>query len=412
MRLARVRATTAEWQSAYPWHFGGSIPSIGPVVGIDRLAGGSPFGIDPLELVVAGVATNPNMVIAGAPGNGKSAFVKALLWNLVGAFGYRFVVTDVKGEYRQLATALGAPVLDLRPGGPTRVNPLQEPEGRLEFAAALGSLCVDRSLEPLERATLAPAVRVLPDTPLLGDLLAVLREMPSAVCDELVISRDEALSGTQALRFGLGELLTGALAGMFDGPSTITTTDSPAGFVVDVSGCGTDDRVLRFAMLAGQRAVTQMLAGSKRRTLRINDEGWRVASTLEGVRYMQHDFKLGRVDAMCNILVVHRFAEIGGQADGVVGEIASRLVGDADLHVMFHQGDEFDVGDCVERLKLPASTRDALLSLPPHRCLIHLRGRLALLQVELSNRMRTLADTNDAVRGDAAPTDQCRDHAA
>jgi len=37
MRVAKLRATTAEWQSVYPWHFGGSIPSTGPVLGIDRL---------------------------------------------------------------------------------------------------------------------------------------------------------------------------------------------------------------------------------------------------------------------------------------------------------------------------------------------------------------------------------------
>jgi len=399
MRLTKLRATTVEWQSAYPWHFGGSIPSLGPVLGIDRLAGGSPFGLDPLRLVVEGHATNPNMVIAGAPGNGKSAFVKALLWNLVGAFGYRFVATDVKGEYRAIAQALGAPVLDLRPGGPTRINPLADPTGRLEFTAALASLCLDRSLDTLERAALAAAVRMLPADPVLADLLAVLRDMPVAVCEELVIGRDDALAGTQALRFGVGELLNGAMAGMFDGHSNIAPSESPAGFVVDVSGCGTDDRVLRFAMLAGQRAVSQMLAGSKRPTLRINDEGWRVASTLEGVRYMQHDFKLGRVDALSNILVVHRFAEIGAQADGVAGDIAQRLVSDADLHVMFRQGDRDDADDSMERLRLPTSTRDALVQLPARRCLIHLRGQLALLEVVLSRRMRELADTNQAVRG-------------
>ena len=162
------------------------------------------------------------------------------------------------------------------------------------------------------------------------------------------MGRDEALTGTQALRFGLGELLNGTMAGMFDGESNIEPASSPAGFVVDVSGCGTDDRVLRFAMLAGQRAVSQMLALSTRPTLRINDEGWRIASTLEGVRYMQHDFKLGRVDALSNILVVHRFAEIGAQADGAVGEIANRLVSDADLHVMFRQGDTDDAADSVD----------------------------------------------------------------
>lgn len=402
MRLQRLRATTEEWQSAYPWHFGGSIPSVGPVIGIDRLAGGSPFGMDPLQLVRDGHATNANMVVAGAPGNGKSAFVKTLLWNLVGAFGQRFVATDVKGEYRAIAKALGAPVLDLRPGGTTRINPLQDPYGRLEFTQALASLCLDRSLDTLERAALTAALKALPTKPVLGDLLAILREIPASMCDELLITRDDALTGTMSLRFGLSELLSGSLAGMFDGPSTIDPTSSPAGFVVDVSGCGTDDRILRLAMLAGQRGVAQMLAAETRPTVRVNDEGWRIASTLEGARYMQHDFKLGRNDAMSNVLVVHRFAEIGAQADGVAAEIANRLVSDADLHVMFRQGDTADATDSVERLRLPSSTHEALVQLPKHRCLVHLRGRLALLEVILSRRMRDLADTNQAVRGERA----------
>jgi hypothetical protein len=48
---------------------------------------------------------------------------------------------------------------------------------------------------------------------------------------------------------------------------------------------------------------------------------------------------------------------------------------------------------------LTTSTRDALVQLPARRCLIHLRGQLALLEVVLSRRMRELADTNQAVRG-------------
>ena len=404
VRVAKLRATTVEWGSLYPWHFGGSIPSTGPVIGLDRMAGRSPFGLDPLRLVTEGVATNPNMVVCGSPGNGKSAFVKQLLWNLVGSFGYRFVVTDVKGEYRSLAAALGAPILVLRPGGPTRVNPLHDPDGRLEFSAALASLCLDRSLDALERAALAAAVRALPDRPVIGDLLGVLRDMPATVCDDLVMGRDEALAGTQALRFGLGELLNGSIAGMFDGASNVEPSTSKVGFVVDVSGCGTDDRVLRFAMLAGQRAVSQMLASSTRHTLQVNDEGWRVASTVEGTRWMQHSFKLGRGQAIANILVVHRFAEIGAQADGVTGEIAQRLVSDADLHVMFRQGDRADADDSVERLRLPEAIRDALSQLSARRCLVHLRGRLAMLDVVLSRRMLALADTNQAVRAEPAET--------
>ena len=139
--VSKLRATTSQWATAYPWHFGASVPSTGPVLGIDLLSGGAPFGIDLFEMVRTGIAQNPNAVIAGSPANGKSALVKQLVWWLTGAFGIRFVATDIKGEYTALAAALNVPVLDLHPGGTTKVNPLANTIGRLEFVHALTALC-------------------------------------------------------------------------------------------------------------------------------------------------------------------------------------------------------------------------------------------------------------------------------
>ena len=403
MRTSRTRATTAEWSSLYPWHFGGSVPTTGPVIGVDQLAGGSPFGIDPFGLVAAGVAQNPNVVVCGAPANGKSAFVKSMLWFLTGAFGYRFVATDVKSEYTALARALDVPVLDLHPGGDRRVNPLDDPDGRLEFVRALGSLCVDRPLSPVEGAVLSAAVRRLPDDPVLEDLVGLIVELPSSMCDELRLEQRSALEQTAALRFGLGDLLSGSLAGMFNGRSNVDLSDSKRGFVVDVSKCGSDDRILRFALLAGQRASNQMVRSSAGRTISANDEAWRLAGTSDLVRWLQHDFKLGRQQGKANIIVVHRLAEIGAQTDGATAAIASRLVSDADIHILFRQGDRDDAADAVERLGLPRSTQDALARLPAHRCLVHVRGHLAMVDVMLSARMFELADTNAAMRH--IPTD-------
>ena len=398
MRTSKLRATTAEWSSAYPWHFGGSIPSVGPIVGVDHLSGGAPFGIDPFAWVNEGIAQNPNIVIAGAPGNGKSALVKQILWWLVGAFGCRFVATDVKGEYTPLARALGVPILDLRPGGNTKVNPLEDPLGRLEFAHALAALCLERPLLAVERAALSGTVRLLPDRPLVSDLAAILREMPAALCDELSMTRTSALDETKDLRFGFGELLNGVHAGMFDGHTNVDLAGSSSGFVVDVSGCGTDDRTLRFALLAGMRAVDQLVGSSPGHTLLVNDETWRLAGNRDTVIWLQHSFKLGRQRGQANIIVVHRLAELGGQADGTTGEIASRLVSDADTHILFRQGDQHDAADTVTRLGVPTAATTILARLPPHRCLIDIRGQLALIDVMLSPSMLAISDTNRTMR--------------
>ena len=124
-RLPWHRATTASLQGAYPFltapglaaRLGGS----GLVIGRDWH--GAAFSFDPFTLYAAGLLTNPNMLVVGQVGSGKSALVKTLLWRAV-AFGYAAWVADPKGEYGDLAAAAGAPVIRLGPGEPARLNPL------------------------------------------------------------------------------------------------------------------------------------------------------------------------------------------------------------------------------------------------------------------------------------------------
>ena len=398
MRISKLRATTAEWMSAYPWHYGRSIPSTGPILGVDLLAGGAPFGLDVFELVRQGVAQNPNLVVVGAPANGKSALVKQMLWWMAGAFGLRFAATDVKGEYAPLAGALGVPVVALHPGGEVSVNPLADPAGRLEFASALAALCVDRPLAPVEAMALAAAVKVLPERPLHRHLLGVLREMPAAVCDELVMTRSQALEATQVLRFGIGELLTGVHAGMFDGHTNVDSTAMKRGFVIDLSGCGSDDRALRLAMLAGMRAVEQLVSRHDGPTLVVNDESWRLVTNLDTARWMQHSFKLGRQRGQATMLVLHRLSDLGAQTDGAAAHIGNRLVGDADIRILFRHGDLNDAHDTVTRLGLHEQLADRLATLPAYQAIVEVRGRYALLGVRLSGRVTALADTNERLR--------------
>ena len=54
-----------------------------------------------------GALTNPNMVVIGQIGRGKSAFVKTYLWRLA-VFGRRAWVVDPKGEYGALGPGLGS----------------------------------------------------------------------------------------------------------------------------------------------------------------------------------------------------------------------------------------------------------------------------------------------------------------
>src|SRR6202043_1503206 len=73
---------TAQVQGLYPWLYGGSLPVAGAPLGIDCLTGGA-FSCHPLAWLAEGLVSNPNIVITGVPGAGKSATTKALALRLM-----------------------------------------------------------------------------------------------------------------------------------------------------------------------------------------------------------------------------------------------------------------------------------------------------------------------------------------
>jgi hypothetical protein len=77
-RVPAHQVTTRNLGAAYPFIAEAGLGQRGVVIG-DDLLGGS-FVLDPFELYAQGVVSNPNMVVFGQIGRGKSAFVKTFLW--------------------------------------------------------------------------------------------------------------------------------------------------------------------------------------------------------------------------------------------------------------------------------------------------------------------------------------------
>ena len=102
--------TTRHLCAAYPLVSEAGLGHEGVLIGRDVLGGS--FVYDPFVLYRRGVVTNPNMVVFGQIGRGKSSFVKSYLWRQA-VFGRRAWVIDPKGEYGPLAEAWG-----VAPGGP------------------------------------------------------------------------------------------------------------------------------------------------------------------------------------------------------------------------------------------------------------------------------------------------------
>jgi type IV secretory pathway VirB4 component len=97
-------ATSADvWSLRLPSHDAGTGLQ-GRRLGVTQR--GRRFVFDPFDAYGAGQITNPNMVIAGAIGQGKSTLVKMLLDRGLQR-GRRVVVVDPKGEYGELAASYG-----------------------------------------------------------------------------------------------------------------------------------------------------------------------------------------------------------------------------------------------------------------------------------------------------------------
>lgn len=408
LRVPRMNATTRNLAALYPWHFDGGLCCPGPVIGVDFLAGGAPWSFDPIELVLAGLASNPNVVVAGEPGMGKSAIGKAVAWWLVGAFGYRLVTVDVKREYAALAAALGCEQLDLHPQGCSRVNPMTSdgtPEGdaeRVGFLAALVSILVRRSLSSLERVLLDEAIEIVAARerePLLRHVVEVISELPDRIAQALQKDRQVVLDRTDEVRYALRSLISGSLAGMFDGPTNVTIDAASPGLVIDVSAAGGDDELLQLSMLAGLRAVRQLRATGNRRTLLFADETWRLATTAQTVRFLQHSWKLGRQTGTSNWAMIHRFSDLAAQSDDgtALSKVTRALVADSGTHILFRHGKREDAETTATELGLPDDAAKVLRLLPMHRALVHCGGRLAVIEATFTPRLAELAWTNQAM---------------
>jgi hypothetical protein len=232
LSVDRHRATMAHLSSVYPCHTDTSIGERGPYIGVNVTGGGSGWYFDPFELYASGVLTNPNVIVTGDIGSGKSALVKAFLGRELAVYGRRRMVTilDPKGEYTPFAQANGLSVIRLFPGGTDRLNPDErggdptETVGRQSLATALVAGVLGRALDPTEDALLGWSVATLARSGRPFTLNDVARTIADPADELVALSRRTPLELAQAATpvvFALDKLLTRTLAGMFDGPTSV-----------------------------------------------------------------------------------------------------------------------------------------------------------------------------------------------
>lgn len=330
-----LRVSTATASVAYPFLAQAPLARTGTFLGTN-LGSGAPFTFSPFELYRAGVITNPNLLVAGDLGSGKTNTTCALTLRSV-PLGYKVAAVDAKPDWGRFARAYGGATISLGPGRGNRLNPLDvsdallraqvDAEGnRIDPAAmaksaqlrlldALVEIRLNRSLGAHERTVLAlaldQALHAANGAPILSDVARALREPDARWASTIARTTDEVRQAGEHVRWAFDGLLATAAAAMFDGPST-TRFDSSAPIVaIDLSDLFNDPDNLSIAFTCASAWMEAALAtpgGGQR--FAVYDEAWRVLSHAHGaLDRLQAQFRLARAWGLSNVLVLHNLRD-------------------------------------------------------------------------------------------------------
>jgi type IV secretory pathway VirB4 component len=416
MRTPAHRATTRTLQALYPFVVDAGLGSHGVYIGRQTGSDAS-FVHDPWQHYQSGVVTNPNMLLAGVIGRGKSALAKSLALRMT-AFGVRvYVPGDPKGEWVPVARAIGVEPITLGRGLPARINPLdpgrrpagmEEPEWlrevevrRLGLLGALAETSLDRRLSPVERTALVLAVQELRDVePVLPNVVAALMTPTSEAARSINMTSRSLTRESRHLALELRRLVVGDLAGLFDRPTT-TPLDFDAPIqVLDTSRLAGDDTAVALLMTCASAWMESALAspdGSHR--LVVYDEAWRMLRHLALVRRMQSQWKLSRALGVANLAVVHRLSDLGavGSSGSEAVALAQGLLADCSTRIVYAQETD-QVDATAAALGLTDVEAEQLVHLPRGRGLWKIGRHSAIVDHLLSPDELPIVDTDGPMR--------------
>ncbi|MFZ4516638.1 MAG: VirB4 family type IV secretion system protein [Acidimicrobiia bacterium] len=344
--------TTAHLQAVYPFMAAPGLGGRGVYIG--REAMGGSFCYDPWELYAQGLLTNPNMLIAGQVGRGKSSLVKSLLVRQQ-VFGRKAAVLDPKGEYGPLAEALGASVISLRPGGHVRLNPLDPGPGahelpeeeivrrQITLLTSVVSASLGRALRPEESAACDLALDAVKrrgvTEPTLPEIVHALLQ-PDEYAAAKVHTTVEALAlASRDVALELRRMCEGDLRGMFDKKTNVNLDwDGPL-VVLDLSALFSSPALglVMTCAIAWLQAVISRPNGGKRFV--VIDEAWAVMNNVGIARWLQQSYKLSRAYGVSNVAVVHRLSDLkaAGASGSEAFALAQGLLSDTETRVVYAQ---------------------------------------------------------------------------
>ncbi|WP_448388265.1 ATP-binding protein [Microbacterium aurum] len=398
LRIPRHQDTSATLAGAYPFLAEGGLGSQGVFVGQDLYSGAS-FVYDPWVLYSRGMITAPNIVLAGIVGSGKSSLVKSLYTRSI-PFGRRvYVPGDPKGEHTAVAEAVGGQAIVLGHGMANRLNPLDEghrPSGvsdeswagqvasrRRDLIGALTETVLERPLSPLEHTAidlaLADTVRSC-ETPILPMIVERILSPDASQRADRRLVEDGRVVG-HALR----RLVAGDLAGLFDGPSTVTFDPTLPMISLDLSRVAENTTLVSVLMTCSSAWMESALLdphGGQRWV--IYDEAWRLMSHPALLRRMDAQWRLARHYGIANLLVFHKLSDLDNVGDqgSAMRAIASSLLANAETRIIYRQESD-QLGATATALGLTGTEQSLLPGLATGQGLWRIKDRSFVVQHQL-----------------------------
>src|SRR3984885_14938341 len=404
------RFTTRHAQAIYPFVTAGGLGGRGVFIGRD--SGGGAFCFDPWLLYGEGVLDDPNVIVLGKLGQGKSALVKTLLWRML-LFGRRAFVLDVKHEYGPLCEVAGMKPISLVPGGGGRLNPLAsrpEEHAQLELLRAVTVTALGGSLTQVEAAALREALRTVRarggGEPTLPEIAAVLFEPVAEMAQRLQTTTAQLAADARRAALALQDLCEGPLRGMFDGPTSRGLDLDAKLLVLDLHAVR-DSPAVGILMACATAWISALLARTaerpgRERLINVADESWKIVQHAGLGEWFQSNFKLARQFGVMNLVVLHKLADLhaAGDAGSRAARIAEGLVADASTRVVYHQ-DESQVPLTRSLLGLSHSEAELISMLSAGQALWRVGSRSFVVQHHRSRIESRMTNTDTGMRATA-----------
>jgi type IV secretory pathway VirB4 component len=401
------RCTTRHAQAVYPFVAAGGLGGRGVFIGRD--ASGEAFCYDPWVLYGDGLLDDPNVIVLGKLGQGKSALVKTLLWRML-LFGRRAFVLDVKREYGPLCHAAGVEPISLVPGGNLRLNPLiarPEEHAQVELLRAVAITAVGGPLTQAEGAALREALHTVRRSPVpepsLPDIAALLFSPVADMADRLRTTVDGLAADARRTALALQDLCDGPLRGMFDGPTTPGLDLDSRLLVLDLHAVR-DSPAVGILMACATAWMSALLARmaerpGRERLINVADESWKIIQHTGLGEWFQSNFKLARQFGVMNIVVLHKLADLQavGDAGSRAARIAEGLIADASTRVVYHQ-DESQIQTTRQLLGLSQSEAQLISLLSAGQALWRVGSRSFVVQHHRSRIESRLTNTDTGMR--------------